>query len=663
MTVNLHNFHFENESSYRDAEFKRILTEEIQRLNSIDFRKAENRYEGRVVVPLTKIFVDEKTGKKSKPYVYQISTPFRYLPNVSHIKVDLNGDNELANLFGFTKKNPPNISIKPYKLKPFNRYIYWNLCRLVKSFDNPNKYWTIVRILMQKSHVFRVMSFQRVIKKWHRDYPMSSILYYNRKMSDIINNKLNSLEFRRVYIQKADGKTYRPLGVPKEYWRMHLHNLNNFLWLFIKDYIPQAQHGFQPRKGTKSAWEDIANKEVFSYKYIYEFDLKNFFGNVLVNKISERLRKLRVPKLVVQHLEDVNLSIPRLPPEELLDEQLIHKKIEFYDKMQSRFSSTSHYQDNTMEIFSMFSSNQQEVLYRGVAQGAPTSPLLSILLLNHFMRQHSQYQCLMYADDGIFFSDHPIKIKDFPELGIILNQDKSGYIKKDGVWIKPIKFLGLEFNGPLLQLHSRTRKGANISPSKMINLYMKCYDYAQEQSDSMRAAEKEAAKDICSPYISSTPDIKSSMSRDKLTEQSWDKLLKSRLNGLLLSRMYQGSFNSIEVSQCFDLTFKPKSYLAYVKPKINDVNFTVFNSSTFSCHSLCEVFRRNQAWYRFTHHPRVIPYLKDKVYVERIFRKFFYGSKNLTATVELNFPLKAEPVNKPKVPSSLTLRYADLLNL
>jgi hypothetical protein len=59
----------------------------------------------------------------------------------------------------------------------------------------------------------------------------------------------------------------------------------------------------------------------------------------------------------------------------------------------------------------------------GLPQGAPTSPLLSILTLNEFLQQQGS---ISYADDPIFYGDQVFKIKELPLDGIVLNQEKSG---------------------------------------------------------------------------------------------------------------------------------------------------------------------------------------------------------------------------------------------
>jgi hypothetical protein len=64
------------------------------------------------------------------------------------------------------------------------------------------------------------------------------------------------------------------------------------------------------------------------------------------------------------------------------------------------------------------------MVYDGVPQGMPLSPLLSILPLH----DHYLYQAphVNYADDQVFFGMEPFTIKDKPEIGLIHKEEKCG---------------------------------------------------------------------------------------------------------------------------------------------------------------------------------------------------------------------------------------------
>jgi len=79
----------------------------------------------------------------------------------------------------------------------------------------------------------------------------------------------------------------------------------------------------------------------------------------------------------------------------------------------------------------------------GVPQGSPLSPFLAILAVREYLQQVG---CVNYADDQIFHSNEPFVIKDYPEMGIVHNREKCGWIRRNGVWLKELKFLGLIYN-------------------------------------------------------------------------------------------------------------------------------------------------------------------------------------------------------------------------
>jgi hypothetical protein len=112
---------------------------------------------------------------------------------------------------------------------------------------------------------------------------------------------------------------------------------------------------------------------------------------------------------------------PKLRPKDLLDERKYRAREEL-DHM-NEFSITSlRYHDYIYE---------DAQLYKGIAQGAPTSPLLSITILKDFLsRQIDEkgelVESISYADDPIFFGHNRFVIKENKYDGIELNLEKSG---------------------------------------------------------------------------------------------------------------------------------------------------------------------------------------------------------------------------------------------
>ena len=97
---------------------------------------------------------------------------------------------------------------------------------------------------------------------------------------------------------------------------------------------------------------------------------------------------------------------------------------------------------------------------KGLPQGSSLSPILTILVLDEFVNQCED--SVFYADDGLFMSNKPFKIKDDPASGILLSQEKSKWIKWDAKWLSPLVFLGLQWWN---KLTGHTRKGSRLDIS------------------------------------------------------------------------------------------------------------------------------------------------------------------------------------------------------
>lgn len=149
----------------------------------------------------------------------------------------------------------------------------------------------------------------------------------------------------------------------------------------------------------------------------------------------------------------------------------------------------------------------------GVAQGSPTSPLLSILALKTFLQQQNS---LSYADDPIFWGDHDFQIEDDEFQGIKLNKEKSGWIKRNGIWKKTLRYLGLEYNPSNGELSSLRKKGDNRPKLTITQKYLNKILQAHNKSINGLSFEKK-----------------------------WYKALKNpHMGGFLISRLYLGSLEN-----------------------------------------------------------------------------------------------------------------------
>jgi len=91
------------------------------------------------------------------------------------------------------------------------------------------------------------------------------------------------------------------------------------------------------------------------------------------------------------------------------------------------------------------------------------SPFLSILALT-LKGSPGFASLLMYADDGIFYSSKKFSAEDvrrwFSGLGLPLSEDKCCWVRENYAWARPLKFLGMSFDGS--SYRAATRKGASL---------------------------------------------------------------------------------------------------------------------------------------------------------------------------------------------------------
>lgn len=233
---------------------------------------------------------------------------------------------------------------------------------------------------------------------------------------------------------------------------------------------------------------------------------------------------------------------------------------------------------------------------KGFPQGAPTSPLASICILGDFL---TQAPSVSYADDPIFYGNQEFKIRDNPADGIILHPEKSGWVKKAGQWIKPLKFLGLVYNpvtgsisaqsNPIL---SKNKSTLELSRTKMLEII---------ESGSERIMISREAQ------------------RKNSFEFTWKNKFRTTIFGLLVSRLQSGKFTMDKLEQDFQLTIGNHSWMEKQvrNSSLLEVrnNFNVFNSSSYACHSLFGLLRLWQRKYHFKTGNYFKPVMLDSVKV------------------------------------------------
>lgn len=232
--------------------------------------------------------------------------------------------------------------------------------------------------------------------------------------------------------------------------------------------------------------------KVIKYQDIYEFDLKKFFDTVRSDFIIAKLNlKLKLPSEEIRRLEEMFKVPPKLPEQLKMEEMAAKMKMFYmakpgkddgkdytlpdYAKVHDDYYRMMRPVDNRKHLLSEqrkktgldfaleMEGADEHALKRGVPQGAPISPILSILALEgtvqaivlseevknmlnqmkqmipdpeELERSFEQFvgpqrKTLMYADDGFIYGNN-LKEDVFPnniftqEAGIEQNKDKSG---------------------------------------------------------------------------------------------------------------------------------------------------------------------------------------------------------------------------------------------
>jgi hypothetical protein len=226
-------------------------------------------------------------------------------------------------------------------------------------------------------------------------------------------------------------------------------------------------------------------------------------------------------------------------------------------KVKGRWNPTHHLNQSTGDFIhpdedvSVFDRNNQV----GVPQGAATSPIFANIVIK---KLYDMLQDLVgYADDAIRMQkvfDH-MKI-DFPHLGLF---EKPGgqYVKLNGKWLKPLKFLGLVYDPFTDTLRSDTKKGAKLE-MKLDNAGINLETIMKEHD--LRYGKYH------------NPNAK-----------SWEMMIKSHLAGWIQSRLYSGFWQLDKFFQDFTYTFASASWSKKLGKKVDpSTEVGIFNSSSIA---------------------------------------------------------------------------------
>jgi hypothetical protein len=314
----------------------------------------------------------------------------------------------------------------------------------------------------------------------------------------------------------------RPLGVPTMEWRIMPAMILNFMQGYYKKYEFKSQHGGMPFRGTKTFIEDMLRKNIYNKKYIWEFDYKGYYNNISHEAVIKVMQEINMPKIFVnwssealktkpnsfkicdynRNEDEIYLNYEKdmaIKGNELFRQTIMRqdKSIEgeyleylasgysfldatiFFEaapylskeegiklmKMSEDQMSLENYPDKMHDMRNKEIMHNLEYEGKGLPQGLGPSPFWSSIV-TYKLKELSE-NILMYLDDGIIYSDSleeiTQKIKKFREIsdkiGVKINEEKSGFVVKEGKYLKPLKIIGTQYINN--QLESMTNCGTN----------------------------------------------------------------------------------------------------------------------------------------------------------------------------------------------------------
>lgn len=527
----------------------------------------------------------------------------RFLPNISYFKHVTAGKAIHLENMSINKSVTDHVELEQYKNGKINRYLKHQQIRLLKMLFNPPKFWMIAEKLIRRSRSFFVTHLDKIEPRWHRDLPVWTIFQIWRRWKRIKLDFKGNVDFKRVYIPKyktsledwakLDKKTWRPLGVPTLEWRLYLSMLNTILVIWLEPTWEKQQHGYFPQKGSLTAWIEILKN--IHKDNIYEFDLKSFFPSVQIQYVTKMLREVGTPKWWCEYIENLNKTKPKLSSKDETDETKTREAQDIANGKLNR--SQAWYQPvrefieaNGEQIWkelvtedtggydiyhefemiqlqhALFSSFKENQTFHGtlqeLPQGGGISPILSVLVLKPLFKANPS--TIMYADDGVIFDKPVTHGPGYIEAGIEFSLEKSSWVKRDGKWLKPLKFLGLIYNGETNELSSKTRKGKQLV-------------IALEKAIKITAIATKK-------NVWSDKDI-------------WLKLFQSKLGGFILASLYSGTLDLATHLDNWEISAVQRSWTKTVAKRIyykERIKPTLYNGSSIASRWLMNKLRRKR---------------------------------------------------------------------
>lgn len=337
-----------------------------------------------------------------------------------------------------------------------NKYLEYQFRRLEKNRTNPKLYFTILNGLIKRSRSFHVSFINSSLRGWYQNLRLEKVIAVYRKLRWMFGD--TKVRTSRFYVPKPNGKL-RPIGSPSKHWKVYLSMWAWGLSFYLSDKLTERNHGFRPGRGLWTVWLEILT-HVKDQANIYEFDLSKFFNTIRLGldlirpefdswstaKCCFLKRYLydtyKVPYEIADYLAQ---QLNKTPPK--LNRKIEPRRDPFDPELWEEFSIKSKFQ-----LRSEAPSAYPNEIY-GLTQGSPLSPILAVAAMDAWEAFKTlKAKLIAYADDGLLYSPDTIdelelgaKVAKY-NLGVKINWEKSGHIKKDGKWLKPLTFVGSTYD-------------------------------------------------------------------------------------------------------------------------------------------------------------------------------------------------------------------------
>jgi hypothetical protein len=403
--------------------------------------------------------IDKRIGTIITMYLGPNRRTNRYL-TFQYIRLFKSIGGKLNNTYHWSEQLQRNYTVKSvdweFSLKDIYRPKGIDHALKKKWRRNTRIFWAIGLNLIVNSSAFRVVMITSVLgkaKRWyHRDIMLAKLYYYNKSYLKIVKNRDTNMPIWRKWI--PSGGKYRPLGIVPIAWRAYTKGLAIILSVFLTNSWAKNQHGYTKKRGTQTAWKQILTS-VIKAKNVYEFDLVGYFNNINHRCIARMLERYQTPKYIILLLTELSCGpVFDIPVEEYIKYDT-SVEADAFEADWAKHEYLQKYRDGWRS--------------RGYPQGGSLSPLISIIPLIILEELGNDVKNLNYCDDGLLYCNSSSDLETVlqaslgsEESGVIVHPGKSRWVKKDGVWLTGLKFVGLRYDPFTDVLSACTRNGSTL---------------------------------------------------------------------------------------------------------------------------------------------------------------------------------------------------------